>query len=110
MSKPDYVLGHSDREIERLKAQNLLIGPFTRQFFQLAGIGPGMHLLDVGSGAGDVSIIAAGIVGQAGTVTGVDLAADAVVLAQERTAGLGLRQTSFRQGDPAEMTFDRKFD
>jgi 2-polyprenyl-3-methyl-5-hydroxy-6-metoxy-1,4-benzoquinol methylase len=110
MSKPDYVLGHSDREIERLKAQNLLIGPFTRQFFQLAGIGPGMHLLDVGSGAGDVSILAAEFVGPAGTVTGVDIAAAAVNLAQGRTAGLGLKQVSFRQGDPADMTFERPFD
>jgi len=110
MSNPDYILGHADREIERLKAQNLLIGPFTRRFFQLAGIGAGMHLLDVGSGAGDVAIIAAELVGPTGSVTGVDIAADAVALAQARTAALGLAHVSYRHGDPADMTFDRTFD
>ena len=110
MSNPDYVLGHADREIERLKAQNFLIGPFTRHFFQLAGIGPGMHLLDVGSGAGDVAILAADLVGPSGSVTGVDIAATAIALARARTRSLGLAQVSFRHGDPGELTFDRPFD
>jgi len=110
MANPDYVLGHADREIERLKAQNLLIGPFTRQFFQLAGIGPGMHLLDVGSGAGDVAILAADLVGPSGSVTGVDIAATAIAQAQARIKALGLKQVAFRHGDPGDLTFDRPFD
>lgn len=110
MSNPDYVLGHADREVERLKAQSLLISPFTRRLFQFAGIGWGMHVLDVGSGAGDVAILAAELVGPAGSVIGVDVAADAVALAQARTGGLSLKQISFRQGNPAEMSFDRPFD
>jgi ubiquinone/menaquinone biosynthesis C-methylase UbiE len=110
MPNPDYVLGHAEREVERLKAQSLLISPFTRRLFQFAGFGPGVHVLDVGSGAGDVSILAADLVGPAGSVTGVDIAADAVALAQARTAALGLAHVSFRHGDPAEMTFDRPFD
>jgi ubiquinone/menaquinone biosynthesis C-methylase UbiE len=110
MSNPDYVLGHADREIERLKAQSRLIGPATRRFFDLAGIGPGMHLMDVGSGAGDVAILAADIVGPAGSVTGVDIAATAVAQAQSRIKALGLTQVSFRHGDPAELMFDRPFD
>jgi ubiquinone/menaquinone biosynthesis C-methylase UbiE len=50
-----YVLGHSSREIERLKAQAQLIDPITTRFFREAGIVPGMRVLDVGSGAGDVA-------------------------------------------------------
>ena len=110
MSNPEYVLGHADREVERLKAQSLLIGPFTRRLFQYAGIGRGMHVLDVGSGAGDVAILAAELVGPGGSVTGVDVAADAIALAQARTGSLGLKQISFRHGDPTEVTFDRPFD
>jgi SAM-dependent methyltransferase len=110
MSNPEYVLGHADREVERLKAQSLLIGPFTRRLFQYAGIGRGMHVLDVGSGAGDVAILAAELVGPGGSVTGADVAPDAIALAQARTASLGLKQISFRHGDPTEMTFDRPFD
>ena len=52
---PAYVLGHSDREIERLKTQAQLIDPITRRFFEEAGISRGMRVLDVGSGAGDVA-------------------------------------------------------
>src|SRR4051794_26352923 len=52
---PAYPLGHSDRELERLSAQARLVGPFTRRIFRKAGIGPGMRVLDVGSGNGEVA-------------------------------------------------------
>ena len=35
----EYVLGHSDRELQRLSTQAGLIAPITRQFFIDAGIG-----------------------------------------------------------------------
>ncbi len=50
-----YVLGHSEHELERLEAQAYLINPITERFFRAAGVGPGMRVLDVGSGAGDVA-------------------------------------------------------
>ena len=110
MSNPDYLLGHADRELARLKAQELRIGPFTRQLFTLAGVGPGMHVMDVGSGAGDVAILAADLVGPAGSVTGVDIAATAVAQARSRIKALGLTQVLFRHGDPGELAYDRPFD
>ena len=61
-----YVLGHSDRELERLRLQAQLIDPITRQFLIEAGISPGMRVLDVGSGAGDVAFLAADLVGPPG--------------------------------------------
>lgn len=66
---PQYVLGHSDREIERLKTQALLIDPITQRFFQQAGIIPGMRVLDVGTGAGDVAFLAAALVGDKGELS-----------------------------------------
>jgi ubiquinone/menaquinone biosynthesis C-methylase UbiE len=59
MSNPAYVLGHSPFELERLARQERLIGPATRQYFQAAGIAPGMRVLDVGSGTGVVAFRAA---------------------------------------------------
>ena len=109
-SEQGYVLGHTDREIERLKAQAVLIDPITRRFFQEAGIGVGMRVLDVGSGAGDVAFLAAELVGSAGEVVGVDLAPAAVAVAQSRAASKSVSNISFRLGDPREMTFDRPFD
>ena len=69
---PAYALGHSDRELDRLSAQARLIDPVTRRFFHDAGIVPGMHVLDVGRGAGDVAFLVADLVGESGEVIGVD--------------------------------------
>jgi ubiquinone/menaquinone biosynthesis C-methylase UbiE len=55
----DYVLGRSDAETRRLIVQHQLYGPFTRQFLTAAGVTAGMRVLDVGSGAGDVALLAA---------------------------------------------------
>lgn len=110
MEDPEYALGHSDRELQRLTAQERLIGPATRQFFREAGIGEGMRVLDVGSGAGDVAFLTAELVGATGEVIGADRVAAAVEAATKRARARGLRNVSFRQGDPATMTFDRPFD
>lgn len=110
IKKPVYVLGHSDRELERLSAQARLVGPVTRQFFRDAGIGAGMRVLDVGSGAGDCAFLAGDLVGETGEVIGTDWASSAVDAATERANAKGLRNVSFRKGDPTETIFDRPFD
>jgi len=105
-----YVLGHSDRELNRLAVQARLVDPITRGFFQAAGIITGMRVLDVGSGAGDVAFLAAELVGETGEVVGVDRSATAVALARQRAGALSLRNVSFREGDPTSMTFEKAFD
>ncbi len=69
----EYELGHSDRELKRLRLQAELIDPFTRQYYRDAGIEQGMRVLDVGSGGGDAALVAAELVGEAGEVVGVDI-------------------------------------
>jgi 2-polyprenyl-3-methyl-5-hydroxy-6-metoxy-1,4-benzoquinol methylase len=110
MTNSSYVLGHSDPELARLKTQARLLEPVTRQFLRDAGIRTGMRVLDVGSGAGDVAVLAAELVGDDGEVIGTDTAAAAVTAAMHSAQVRGLRNVSFRQGDPAEMRFDRSFD
>ncbi|MBA3812269.1 MAG: class I SAM-dependent methyltransferase [Caulobacteraceae bacterium] len=105
-----YVLGHSGGEIERLKAQARLIDPITRRILNEAGVVPGMRVLDVGSGAGDVAFLAADLVGPDGEVVGVDRASTAVDAARARAGERSLRNVRFLAGDPAEMTFERPFD
>src|SRR5262245_18226564 len=105
-----YVLGHSDRELDRLAVQARLIDPITRRFFRDAGIVPGMRVLDVGSGAGDTAFLVAGLVGETGEVIGVDRALAALVTARRRADALKLYNVSFRQGDPADMVFEQPFD
>jgi SAM-dependent methyltransferase len=105
-----YALGHSDRELQRLNVQGHLIGPITRRFFTEAGIGEGMRVLDVGSGAGDVAFLAADLIGATGEVIGTDRSGAAVAVARERAAAMALDTVSFREGDPTEMEFERPFD
>ena len=103
-----YALGHSERELDRLSAQARLIDPITRRFFQEAGIARGMRVLDVGSGAGDVALLLAELIGDTGEVVGVDRAPSALAVARARAASRG--NVSFREGDPARMPFERGFD
>jgi SAM-dependent methyltransferase len=105
-----YVLGHSERELERLMAQARLIDPITERFLREAGVVPGMRVLDVGTGAGDVAFLAAGIVGDAGEVVGVDRVSTAIETAQGRATAQSLDNVSFREGDPGDMTFQKPFD
>jgi SAM-dependent methyltransferase len=110
MKTPAYVLGHSDRELSRLTMQARLLEPVTRQFLLDAGIRAGMRVLDIGSGAGDVAFLAAELVGRSGEVIGTDTAAAAVTSAVRSARERSLSHVSFREGDPAEMQFDRPFD
>jgi SAM-dependent methyltransferase len=105
-----YVLGHSDRELKRLGTQAALVDPMTRRFLLEAGIRPGMRVLDIGSGAGDVAFLEAEIVGPGGSVVGVDRVPAALATARARCEARSLRSVSFREGDPAEMAFDEPFD
>ena len=105
-----YVLGHSEREVERLQGQARLIDPITERFFRAAGVGPGMRVLDVGSGAGDVAFLTSDIVGADGSVVGVDRVPAAVQVARARATARSPQNLSFLEGDPAELTFDQPFD
>jgi ubiquinone/menaquinone biosynthesis C-methylase UbiE len=105
-----YVLGHTDAELTRLATQARLIDPITRRFLVSAGIGEGMRVLDVGSGAGDVAILLAGLVGPSGEIVGTDPALTAIEAARERIRASSLANVMFRHGDPAAMRFDKPFD
>jgi ubiquinone/menaquinone biosynthesis C-methylase UbiE len=109
-SPREYVLGHSEDEIDRLKKQAALIDPLTRRFFADAGIAPGMRVLDVGSGVGDVAFLAAELVGSTGEVVGTDRSAAALEIARQRAIERSLSNVRFLDGDPAELSFDRPFD
>lgn len=105
-----YVLGHSDRELERLRIQAKLIDPITRQFLVEAGIAPGMRILDVGSGAGDVAFLAANLVGPAGQVVGVDRSAVALTAARSRAEKQSLTNVTFLESELSAMAFGQPFD
>ena len=108
--EPMYVLGRSSEETRRLRAQAAFVEPSTERLFQDAGVGPGMSVLDLGSGAGDVALLAARLVGPKGSVLGVD--ANPVILetAGARVRAAGYDNVSFHAGDIGELALARRFD
>ena len=92
-----YVLGHDDVEVQRLLLQARLYDGYTEHALRLAGLRPGMRVLDIGSGPGDVSFVAARLVGPTGSVLGVDAAPAMVELASARAAEKGLTTVRFTQ-------------
>ena len=105
-----YRLPRTDREWKRLMLQGELLAPITRRCFQQAGIGRGMRVLDVGSGVGDVSLIAAELVGPRGSVLGVEIDEESNRRARIRAAERGLSNVEFRSLDIATAHIDREID
>jgi SAM-dependent methyltransferase len=66
--------------------------------FSLRPLAPGEHVVDVGSGAGFDSFIAAGQVGPGGQVAGIDMTAEMLAKSRQTAAALGLGQVEFREG------------
>jgi ubiquinone/menaquinone biosynthesis C-methylase UbiE len=95
----DYVLGVSAEEQRRLQAQGDAVGPMTHRLLLQAGIAPGMRVLDVGCGAGDVTLLAARLVGAAGQVVGIDREPRLIETARKRAADVGAAGVTFVEGD-----------
>jgi SAM-dependent methyltransferase len=91
--------GVGEDEAGRLEIQGRALAPATRMILAEAGIRPGMRVLDLGCGAGDVAFVAAGLVGPDGSVVGVDRSPDALARARLRAGQRGLAQVQFVQGD-----------
>jgi len=94
-----YVFLDRDEEQRRLIAQARLFDPSTGRLFAAAGLAPGMRVLDLGSGAGNVAILAAGMVGPDGEVVGVERDARAVASARARLEAEGVTNVRLVEGD-----------
>lgn len=103
MTAESYPFRSSDEERQRLVAQAELVAPSTRRLFERAGIGPGMRVLDIGSGPGDVALLAARLVAPRGSVIGVDRDPAQVAFANERAKADGLTNLRFIVGDFREI-------
>ena len=105
-----YALGNTDAEHERLIRQATLLAPLTERFFREAGIGPGQCVLDIGSGVGDVAMLAARLVGPSGRVVGVERDTRSIARARTRVADAGLNNVIFTQSDLRQLPVDEPFD
>jgi len=69
----------------------------------IASLQPGETVLDLGSGAGFDSFLAARAVGEHGRVIGVDMTPEMIGKARRNQAASGLRQVEFRLGEIEEL-------
>ncbi|QRP48647.1 class I SAM-dependent methyltransferase [Amycolatopsis sp. FDAARGOS 1241] len=111
MSEPDdYALGRSAAETERLRLQAEIYGSHTAFLLTRAGIAPRMRVLDVGCGAGDVTMQLARLVGPDGEVIGVDVDPAVLAVAQARVADAGLANVSFIEARLPAVPLDEQVD
>src|SRR6266436_971527 len=105
-----YALGYTNTEHDRLIRQAARIAPITERLFREAGVGPGQRVLDLGSGMGDVAMLAARLVGPSGEVVGVERDSRSIARAKARVAEAGLRNVSFTQSDVNQIQSSKPFD
>jgi SAM-dependent methyltransferase len=106
----NYLFGHSDSETRRLQVQAALFNPATSRMLLDAGITQGMRVLDVGSGAGDVALLVAELVGPDGQVVGVESNPLILESARARVQAAGLGNVSFVVGDISTVPLEGEFD
>lgn len=107
---PTYWLGRDAAETRRLIQQSRFLNPFTGFLLREAGISEGMKVLDVGSGAGDVALLAAELVGPGGSVVGVDTNPEVLETARLRASLAGLTNTRFVAGECRSANLGDGFD
>jgi SAM-dependent methyltransferase len=72
---------------------------------------PGERVLDLGSGAGTDSLVAAQMVGENGSVTGVDMTPEMLAKARQAAAEMGVRNVEFVEAEAERLPFpDESFD
>ena len=74
--------------------------------FALRRLEPGEHVVDVGSGAGFDSFIAARQVGETGRVVGVDMTAEMLDKSRQTATALGYDHVEFRDGLAEALPID----
>jgi SAM-dependent methyltransferase len=99
MALDTYLFGRSTGELQRLARQADLVEPETEELFLRSGITAGMHVLEIGSGAGDVAILAGRMVRPNGSVLGIERSADSAGLAAQRVAAAANVNARFEVAD-----------
>jgi SAM-dependent methyltransferase len=105
-----YAMGHAADELDRLINQARFFGDLTEHVLRLAGLARGMRVLDAGCGPGDVTFLAAKLVGAEGMVIGVDKSLEAIGVARQRTEAAGLTNVQFLTQDFTELVLDEPVD
>jgi arsenite methyltransferase len=79
--------------------------------WELGRLQPGERVLDLGSGAGTDSLVAAQMVGPGGSVTGIDMTPQMLAKARAAASEMGVGNVTFVESEAEELPFaDASFD
>jgi len=92
------ILGYHDDWLEGLPEGSIASFAGTGNPFHIGHLRPGERVVDIGSGAGIDSLIAAQMVGQAGQVIGVDMTRAMLETARKSASLAGAVHVEFREG------------
>lgn len=106
----DYLLGRSAEEFGRLARQAALVEAETAALFRNAGIGAGQRVLEIGSGAGDVAMLAARLVRPDGSVRGIERSEQSAALANARIEAAGHLPVRIEVADLDSFVPSERFD
>jgi arsenite methyltransferase len=76
--------------------------------FALGPLAAGERVLDLGSGAGTDSLVAAQMVAPGGSVTGVDMTPEMLAKARAASAEMGAENVEFMEAEAESLPFDDK--
>jgi arsenite methyltransferase len=99
-------LGYQPSELDRIPQEAIESFAGVGYFFDYAALKDGEKVLDLGSGSGMDSFIAALKVGNTGSVMGVDMTDEQLQKAGDLSQQYGFENTSFRKGYIEHLPFD----
>jgi SAM-dependent methyltransferase len=101
-------LGYPSDDLDRIPAAAIESFAGVGHFLELASIAPGETVLDLGSGSGMDSFLAALAAGPDGRVVGVDMTDEQLAKAERLAAEAGVRNVEFRRGYIEEPPIDEQ--
>jgi arsenite methyltransferase len=97
------LLGYRDGWLARVPESSIESFAGTGNPFSMGAITAGTRVVDVGSGGGIDSLIAASMTGDSGRVIGVDMTPEMVAKARASAKACGARNVEFREGHAEEL-------
>jgi SAM-dependent methyltransferase len=99
-------LGYAEAWLDGIPEPTIASFAGTGNPFSVGGLQPGERVVDVGSGGGFDSLIAAGLVGANGRVMGVDMTPAMLEKARASAAAAGMNYVEFREGFAESLPID----
>jgi ubiquinone/menaquinone biosynthesis C-methylase UbiE len=106
----EYIISGGQEGKSRLKVLSTVLYTYTKTLLETQGLSDGKKFLDLGCGGGDVSFMAAGIVGNTGHVTAIDFDGSILALAKREAEDTGIANINFEQAGAYDISYNNEFD